>query len=566
MLIRGEVLNNNVGDITQNVKNIIAAYQKANVENVDILVVGELVVSGYPCDDLLLQEGFLDACESGVNEIVKETKDTILVFGAPTQEKFSKVGIDSLERNIYNSAIVCQNGEIVAVGHKMLLPTYSVFDDSRHFVSGKSATFDCNGVNIGVLICEDLWNKEPARLLKEQNVELILGMNASVFEMGKQTKREKIIKQRSTETDIPIVYVNVLGGQDELVFDGGAFAVDTNSVLGKVENFNLTAFDITFDNNEIKQGNVVEEISVETQTWNAMVLGLRDYVNKNGFANQSPSVLLGLSGGVDSALVLKCAVDAVGENAVTAVMLTSRYTSEESVKDAQMCAEVNNVKLLTFDISTQVDELLTTVGLALNDISVAAQNAQARVRADVLMTLANMHNCLLLSTSNRSETAVGYFTLYGDSCGVVPNPIGDLYKTSTTVGGVVRPGVFAMCDWLNVEAKKTGGKLPIPLNVLNKPPSAELAPDQKDADSLPEYNLLDKLLVAHLEQLGNVATLTKIAAAENCEDAAKVARKVISLVKRSEFKRRQCPPRVKLGPVSFGRDRRVPVTNGWSYD
>ena len=536
--------NPTVGAIAANEALARERMGQARAQGADIALFSELFLNGYPPEDLALKPAFWAAGKAAVERLALETDDQfatlIGVIWPP-----SKAG----ERPRNGLAFLAK-GKVQGVAFKSDLPNYGVFDEKRVFSPGEGPLiFEWKGVKLGVPICEDIWQAAVCGALKAQGAEILLVPNGSPFRRTADDERMKVAKARVAETGLPMVYVNEVGGQDELVFDGGSFAL---SAAGELV-MSLPMFEEALALSSWEKG-VAGWACVDApmhgwvtgpeEVYRAMVLGLRDYVNKSGF----PGVLLGLSGGVDSAIVAVVAADALGPERVRCFMLPSRYTSQDSLDDAAGCADRLGVRLDEIAISPAVDAFaqMLTPHYGNRAADLTEENIQARTRGLSLMALSNKLGLMLLTTGNKSEMAVGYATLYGDMCGGY-NVLKDLYKTD----------VYRVCDWRNSNDPYGVAKDPIPQRILTKPPSAELRPDQKDQDSLPEYVELDAILHGLVEE---EATLDEIVA--RGYPAATVER-VQRLLYNSEYKRRQAAPGVKIGPRAFGRDRRYPIVNGF---
>lgn len=533
-------LNPLVGDLTGNANLMRVAAQEAMAAGASVIVFPELSLMGYPPEDLLLLPEFMAAAESLILQLARETNDQLLwVMGG--------VGC-GLSGQLTNEAIALGHGRILARYAKQSLPNYGVFDEQRYFVAGEHAcVLDWQGVKLGLLVCEDLWQAQPAQLAKAAGAEVLLTLHASPYEVGKWHQRLAIAQARFAETGLPIVYVNQVGGQDALVFDGRSFVYDgasqlrylplARSVTAAVR-WSSTGFDCLGSHwLTVSPTSAVDWSSI----WQMLVLGLSDYVRKNGFSG----VLLGLSGGMDSALVLALAVDALGADAVEAVMMPFTYTSDISKIDAAAQAEMLGVRYTQLPIEPTYNTVASTlserfVGLAQD---VTEENLQARIRGLLLMALSNKTGKLLLSTSNKSESAMGYATLYGDMNGGFA-PLKDVPKT----------WVYALAHWRNQQS------LVIPQRVIDRPPSAELRPDQTDQDSLPPYDRLDAWIEGRMIQGKSLVAL-----AQDADVAADdlLLNRSMRLLRLSEYKRRQAAPGIKITARSFDKDWRMPITNGW---
>jgi len=524
-----------VGDVQGNATRVITTARQARTDlRADLVLFPELTLSGYPPEDLLLHRGFRRQIEMGLERVRHEVQGARVVIGFP---EYTRAGI-------YNSAALIAGGSVAAIHRKAELPNYKVFDEKRYFHAGAQPTVvECQGFRVGVLVCEDIWEPDPAQLARADGAELLVVINASPFEIHKQREREHIVRARVQDVGIPLAYVNLVGGQDELVFDGNSFVVDAEGrVVMRAPAFEEGTYTVDF----VRQGRLVvpqpgdiePELSDEGSIYSALVLGVRDYVNKHGF----PGVVMGLSGGVDSALTLAIAVDALGAERVHAVMMPSRYTSPMSLQDAQQEAKTLGVKYSVLSIEGMFETTLGTLksefaGLPLD---AAEENIQSRCRMLLLMGISNKTGKMLLTTGNKSEMAVGYATLYGDMAGGFA-PIKDCSKLL----------VYRLAAYRN-----TLGRV-IPQSVIERPPSAELRHEQRDSDSLPPYEILDPILEAFIEEDLSVDEIEA-----RGFDRATVGR-VLDLVKRNEYKRRQAPPGVRVSRRAFGRDWRYPITNGY---
>ncbi|MEJ2455549.1 MAG: NAD+ synthase [Candidatus Thiodiazotropha sp.] len=533
--IRIAQLNFLVGDIEGNAQRIIETASAA-VGDADIIVFPELALTGYPPEDLLLRDHFIQRVERALANVLSRVRGIHIVVGYPLRRA----------QGLCNAAGVLRDGEIIAEYAKHLLPNYSVFDEKRYFVPGHEAvTFEVAGVRIGLTVCEDIWQAEPAAMSKAAGAELLLNINASPFHIGKAPEREGLVQQRARENRLPIVYANLVGGQDELVFDGGSFVVDaTGTLQQRLPFFEESTTTLRIDTTQTPPMPIGQAIMVEMEElqriYEALVLGVRDYVRKNGFNG----AILGLSGGVDSALTLAIAVDALGVDQVEVVMMPSRYTSDMSNEDAVAEAEALGVEYRSIPIEPAFNAFLSMLKeeFAGKPVDVTEENIQARCRGIILMAISNKKGRILLSTGNKSETSVGYATLYGDMAGGFA-PIKDVPKTL----------VYRLCAYRNTVSAV------IPQRVLERPPSAELAPDQQDSDSLPDYAILDAILERYVEQDQGIEQI--VAAGYD----AQTVDRVIRMVDRNEYKRRQAPPGIKITKRAYGRDRRYPLTWGKEY-
>ena len=546
-------VNPTVGALESNSNLIFDYAQKAVTAGAHLLVLPEMVLTGYPVEDLANRSSFRQASRKAISVIAER-------LGA-CGELVSIVGYldESPSRRPQNAVAVIHRGAVVATYIKHHLPNYGVFDEFRNFVPGdKSLVFRLHGIDVGVAICEDIWREQgPVAELASRKVGLVVVPNGSPFERNKDDVRAALVRRRAREIDAPVLYVNMTGGQDDLVFDGDSIAVSANGVtIARAPQFDdgLMVIDVDAKYQSSNPDVIISEAKIpsypkinhgaaqrletEAEIWQALVVGLRDYVKKNGF----PSVLLGLSGGIDSAVTAAIAADAVGAKKVFGVALPSRYSSEHSLSDAAESARRIGLNFRVFEIQPMVDGFLNSLNLT----GLAEENLQARVRGTTLMGLSNQEGHLVLATGNKSELAVGYSTLYGDAVGGYA-PIKDLLKSE----------VWAIARWRNKVAASRGEQQPIPVNSIIKEPSAELRPDQKDTDSLPSYELLDQLLTIYIENDGGLQGL--LSAGFDSE----LATKVIQMVDRAEYKRRQYPPGPKISRRAFGKDRRLPITSGW---
>ena len=543
-------INPTVGDLAGNAALITQSVDQAVAAGAHIAIFPEMVLTGYPVEDLALRPSFQVASKSALTALATQLDKSIV----------SIVGyLDQVDGKPQNMVAVIAGGQVKARYAKCHLPNYGVFDEFRNFVAGDSTlVVRIHGIDVGIAICEDLWiDGGITAQLAERTPGLVIVPNGSPYERAKDDVRLALVTKRAREAKAPLAYVNMTGGQDDLVFDGDSIVVNSDgAVIARAPQFEdgvmIVDVDvapgtstpdviISEDSVEIAKPSIpgiAHRLGDEEEMWNAIVVGLRDYVTKNGFT----SVLVGLSGGIDSALVAALAIDALGPDRVHGVAMPSKYSSEHSIEDAQAMAANTGLGFRIIEIQKMVDAFLKEVELT----GLAEENVQARVRGTTLMGLSNQHGHLVLATGNKSELACGYSTLYGDAVGGYA-PIKDIYKTD----------VWALSRWRNQVAKDAGEVPPIPERSITKEPSAELRPDQKDSDSLPEYEVLDKVLKAYVDDdLGRDAL---IAAGF---DKALVMR-VISLVDRAEYKRRQYPPGTKVSKRAFGKDRRLPMTSKW---
>jgi NAD+ synthase (glutamine-hydrolysing) len=532
-------LNTHVGAIDTNTKKVLATAKRARDElGCDLLIFPELTLSGYPPEDLLLHRGMRLRVESALDEVRSGIDGIGLYVGFPEYDGDL----------IYNSGALFCDGAELARHRKQTLPNYAVFDEKRYFQSGTQPTVvDFDGVRLGLTICEDTWEPAPCAAARAAGADVVLVSNGSPYHMGSQAAREAVLRERARENGIPLLYVNMVGGQDELVFDGGSMALDAaGDVVFRAPAFQEDVFVVELrsvpSGARLEPGEIAPQLPAAESVYNALVLGTRDYVDKNGF----DSVVLGLSGGIDSALTLCVAVDALGANRVHAVMMPSRYTSTMSTEDAASQASNLGVHYDTLSIEPIFAATLTVLEDLFEGLSPDAteENIQARCRGLLLMALSNKTGKMLLTTGNKSEMAVGYATLYGDMAGGFA-PLKDCSKTL----------VYKLARHRNGLGINQGRV--IPERVMTREPSAELRPEQRDSDSLPPYELLDAILEAFIEKDYSVEQIAALGF-----DRDLVGR-VLELVKRNEYKRRQAPPGVRVSSRAFGRDWRYPITSGY---
>ncbi len=520
-----------VGNIAANVDNIIKAASYARDElSADIVVFPELTITGYPAEDLLFRNDFISAANNAVYQIAECIDDIAVVVGFPERDGNS----------LYNSAVVLHQGSILACYRKQMLPNYGVFDEQRYFSAGtQPCVFEFNGVFIGLTICEDVWKSGIIDETKQAGAELLLTLNASPFNAGKIHQREAVICEQVKAAKIPLIYVNQVGGQDELIFDGASFVANSQGdIVFRAEEFKEQISVIEFDGDNPLLNSCAPLYNKITSEYKALVLGIKDYVRKNGFQG----AILGLSGGIDSALVLALAVDALGHEKVEAVLMPSRFTQDMSNEDAIKQAEILKVKYHTIPITPAVNaftDMLTEVFVGTTK-DATEENIQARCRGVILMALSNKRGKLLLTTGNKSEMSVGYATLYGDMAGGFA-PIKDVPKLLVYELARYRNSLYEV----------------IPERVITRPPSAELAPDQIDTDSLPPYEILDPILERYVEMDQSAEEI--MAAGFRYDDVVRA----INLVDKNEYKRRQSPPGIRITSRAFGRDRRYPITSGY---
>jgi len=543
-------INPTVGDLAGNAALIKQSVDQAVGAGAHIAIFPEMVLTGYPVEDLALRPSFQVASKSALAALASELDKKIV----------SIVGyLDQVEGKPQNMVAVIEGGEVKARYAKCHLPNYGVFDEFRNFVAGDSTlVVRIHGVDVGIAICEDLWiDGGITSQLAARNPGLVIVPNGSPYERAKDDVRLALVTKRAREAKAPLAYVNMTGGQDDLVFDGDSIVVNADgAVIARAPQFEdgVMVVDIDVATGTSKPDVIISEDSVEIakplipgiahrlgdeeEMWNAIVVGLRDYVAKNGFK----SVLVGLSGGIDSALVAALAIDALGPDRVHGVAMPSKYSSDHAIEDAQAMAANTGLGFRVVEIQKMVDAFRVQVELT----GLAEENLQARVRGTTLMGLSNQHGHLVLATGNKSELACGYSTLYGDAVGGYA-PIKDIYKTD----------VWALSRWRNQVAKEAGEVPPIPERSITKEPSAELRPDQKDSDSLPEYEILDKVLKAYVDDdLGRDALI-------KAGFDKELVMRVIAMVDKAEYKRRQYPPGTKVSKRAFGKDRRLPMTSSW---
>ncbi|MSQ91618.1 MAG: NAD+ synthase [Gammaproteobacteria bacterium] len=527
-------INPTVGDAPGNADRVIAQIAPARALGAGLLVLPELVLSGYPPEDLLFHRGFRRRIDAALERLAAAADGIDLLVGYPEYSSGT----------IYNTAAWLRSGAIIARYRKQMLPNYRVFDEKRYFTAGTTAAIvEIAGIKAGLLICEDIWHVPPAAALRAAGAALCISLNASPYQLGKQQDREAVIAKRARETGMPFIYLNLVGGQDELVFDGNSFAVDaTGRVVHRAPAFveSLSCVDASQAGRDahLEPEGLAALMGAEESVYQAIVTGVRDYVDKHHFSG----VVLGLSGGVDSALVLAIACDALGADRVHAVMLPSRYTSSISEKDAAAMARGLGVRYSVIPIEGMFQATLAALerefqGRAPDSTE---ENIQARCRGIVLMGISNKTGRMLLTTGNKSEMAVGYATLYGDMAGGYA-PIKDCSKTL----------VYRLARWRNAKSPV------IPLRIIERPPTAELRENQLDSDSLPPYDILDRILAAFIEDNLSVDEIV----AQGLDRTTVV--RVLEMVKRNEYKRRQAPPGVRVSGRAFGRDWRYPITSGY---
>ncbi len=546
-------INPIVGDIKGNSGKVLEASLEAKALGAEVVLFPEMVITGYPVEDLALRPAFRSASIEATKELAKK------LAAAGCGEMLVVVGFLDDDGRPLNSIALLFGGEVKGKYVKRHLPNYGVFDEFRNFSAGSGtlvARF--KGVDIGVAICEDIWRDEgPMAELAERKPGLVLVPNGSPYERSKDDLRFELVKKRALQIGAPILYTNMFGGQDDLVFDGDSMLVDERgALLARSPQFqrDLLVVDLPAREGGANPDFVISESGLETfsviepriastltdteEIWSALVLGLRDYIEKNGFK----SVVLGLSGGIDSAVVATIAVDALGKDRVFGVSLPSKYSSSHSKSDAAALAKNLGINFRTIEIEPVVEGYLEATKLE----GLAEENVQARVRGSLLMGLSNQEGHLVLATGNKSELAVGYSTLYGDAVGGYA-PIKDVFKVD----------VWRLAKWRNAKATSSGQSAPIPEASITKEPSAELRPGQKDSDSIPEYEILDQILELYIDKGGDASAIIRAGHEKS------LVERIIQLVDRAEYKRRQYPPGPKVTPIAFGKDRRLPMTSRW---
>lgn len=529
-------LNFFVGDIVGNTKKIIESAKNARFHlGCDAIVFPELAITGYPPEDLLLRPRFLDLADNAIHEIKRNVQGIYIIIGYPKE----------VSSGLYNAVAVLRDDEIVAEYFKQKIPNYSVFDEKRYFLDGdESCVVDIEGVPVGLTICEDVWFPEPIEQSVTNGAKLIVNVNASPFHLNKSADRLDELKKRVAQNPVPVMYVNLVGGQDELVFDGESFVIDAKGNLANrapafEEGVFIAEFNVDEEKNVTPVKSSITKARSELETiYQALVVGVRDYIVKNRF----PGIIVGLSGGIDSGLTLAIAVDALGAEQVEAVMMPSRYTSQMSMEDARKQAQNLGVRYQEHSIEPIFQSTLDVLKDEFRgkEVDATEENIQARCRGMVLMALSNKSGKIVLTTGNKSEIAVGYATLYGDMAGGF-NALKDVPKTM----------VYRLAEYRNTLSPA------IPQRVIHRAPSAELAPDQKDSDTLPDYGELDGILELYVEQDKSIAEIVSA----GFERA--VVERVIKMVDQNEYKRRQAAPGVRITRRAFSRDRRYPITSGF---
>jgi NAD+ synthase (glutamine-hydrolysing) len=519
-------LNFTVGDISGNTEKIIFFVKKCEKEKCDFIIFPELSITGYPPEDLILKNKFIEDNLRAIEKIRKNVGDIVTIVGFINKKK----------KKLYNSAAIIYKGEIIGIYDKMILPNYGVFDEKRYFEEGKNPfVFNIKEINFGVCICEDIWHKDgPVKEQVKKKAEYIFVINASPYHFRKINEREEIIKNLCRENHIKLFYVNCVGGQDEIVFDGQSLIINEEGEIlkkGKIFEEEILIFE--------GEKEEIEVIDESEEIYKALITGLRDYVYKNGFKK----VIIGLSGGIDSSLVATIATDALGKENVIGVFMPSRFSSKQSYEDAKKLSENLGIEFLVIPIENIFNTYIET----LKDIfkgrpfDITEENIQARIRGNLLMALSNKFGYLVLTTGNKSEMSVGYATLYGDMAGGFA-VIKDLYKTM----------VYKIAKWRNSISPV------IPESILTKEPTAELRENQKDTDTLPPYEILDRILKEYIEKDKSYEEIIEMGYEKD------IVKKVIRMVDKNEYKRRQSPPGIKITPKAFGKDRRIPITNKYT--
>ena len=551
LLICNAQLNFVVGDMAGNARKIIDSARKAYDQGARVLVTPELAICGYAAEDLLLRPAFIDACDDALKTVARELaglKGLHVVVGHPEGGGIQSRSVSVTKR--FNRASVLSEGRVIASYAKQELPNYQVFDERRYFTPGHEAcVFEVAGIKLGLLICEDAWFEMPAQKAREAGAQMLLVLNASPFHVGKGLEREVQMTQRVKESGLPLIYAHLVGGQDEVIFEGRSFALNAKAeVVARAPAFQECMPTITVDSTAVEgQLNITGTLasgggSWQEDLWHALVLGIRDYLGKNGF----PGALLGLSGGIDSALVLALAVDALGADKIHAVMMPSPYTADISWLDAREMVQRLGVRYDEISIAPLFEGFKQALAGQFEGLpeDTTEENIQARVRGTLLMAMSNKTGAIVLTTGNKSEMATGYCTLYGDMAGGF-----------AVIKDVVKTQVFKLAEWRNQNDPYGTGRNPIPERIITRPPSAELRADQKDQDSLPPYEVLDAIVQRYMENDEGIQAL--VADGFDRSDVEKVTR----LIKLNEYKRRQSPVGIRVTHRSFGKDWRYPITN-----
>jgi len=521
-----------VANVSHNSQKIIRIINLLKSDNIDLLIFPELTLTGYPPEDLLLRSGLYRQVDAALLEICENVHEFDVVVGLPRR----------VEGKCFNSIAVIRQGKVITYYDKWVLPNYSVFDEKRYFDCGESSgTFNIGDLKIGLTICEDIWQPEPAKAAVDDGAKILININASPFHLGKLQEREQVVAQRVGEISVPVIYANLVGGQDELVFDGASFVMnEKQKIVSRLSAFKecIEVIEVDRNHGNVISGNVRSHPEPNEAIYEALVLGVRDYVHKNGFEG----IILGLSGGIDSALTLVIAVDALGADNVEAVMLPTRYTSSISLEDAKSLAERFSIDYKVIAIESAFELFLSLLEEEFVGYQVDAteENIQARIRGLLLMAISNKKRKMVLTTGNKSEMAVGYSTLYGDMAGGF-DVLKDVPKTR----------VFELSRYCNRDREV------IPQRIIDRPPSAELRDDQKDEDSLPPYGVLDEILEYYIEQDLSIESIVQKGF------DSQLVKKIARLVDLNEYKRSQAPPGVRITPRAFGRDRRYPISSGF---
>jgi NAD+ synthase (glutamine-hydrolysing) len=544
-------LNFVVGDMAGNARKIIDSARKAYDQGARILVTPELAICGYAAEDLLLRPAFIDACDDALKTVALELaglKGMHVVVGHPEGGGIQSRSVSVTQR--FNRASVVCEGQVIATYAKQELPNYQVFDERRYFTPGHEAcVFEVAGIKLGLLICEDAWFESPAQKARHAGAQMLLVLNASPFHVGKGLEREVQMTQRVKESGLPLVYAHLVGGQDEVIFEGRSFTLNgQGQVVARAPAFQecLQTIEVQAEKGQsgltIREQQISPESTWQEDLWHALVLGIKDYLGKNGF----PGAILGLSGGIDSALVLALAVDAIGADKIHAVMMPSPYTADISWLDAREMAQRLSVRYDEISIAHLFEGFKASLAEQFKGLAedTTEENIQARVRGTLLMALSNKTGSIVLTTGNKSEMATGYCTLYGDMAGGF-----------AVIKDVVKTQVFKLAEWRNQHDPYGTGQNPIPERIITRPPSAELRADQKDQDSLPPYEVLDAIVQRYMENDEGINAL--VADGFDRADVEKVTR----LIKLNEYKRRQSPVGIRVTHRSFGKDWRYPITN-----
>ncbi len=525
-------LNCTVGDLEGNAAKILDVCRRARDAGAAIVLTPELSLCGYPPEDLLLRDGFYRDCDEALARLAAQVQGVIAIVGHPARA----------DGRYYNAASVLQDGRITATYHKQALPNDTVFDEKRYFDPGATpCVFNVGGVCFGINICEDIWTAQGPSAAKAAGAQVLLVLNASPYHVRKQVTRHDVMRDRVAETGMALIYANMVGGQDELVFDGASFALDaTGKVACQMPLFDEDLGYASIAGGALQMGGVVPEQPVEAEIYRALCLGVRDYIGKNGF----PGVLLGLSGGVDSALTLAIACDALGTDKVRAVMMPTQYTADISLEDSRELVRNLGVRYDEIPIKPVFDGFLATLSkeFAGRPVDATEENLQARIRGTIMMALSNKYGSIVLTTGNKSEMAVGYATLYGDMAGGF-----------AVIKDIVKGMVYRLCRYRNSIGDPATPL--IPERILTRAPSAELRPDQTDQDSLPPYDALDAIVEAYMENDASPADI--IAQGYRAEDV----KRIVELIHRNEYKRRQAPIGIRITHRGFGKDWRYPITS-----